>query len=104
MRRLLCIALLAFAGCGPKAAGTNKPKDNFDADARSGPDGKRSSAQRLDLNKPHTDEVNYQNQDRTDWYVVELKGKPGVLTTPITWDSDSSDINIDVFDSFGAQI
>lgn len=103
MRRLLCIAILAFVGCGPKA-GSKTPKDNFDADARSGPDAKRSSAQALTLNKPHTDEVSYQNQDRTDWYVVELKGKPGVLTTIINWDNDASDVNIDVFDSFGAQI
>ena len=103
MRRLLCIALLTFAACGPKPA-SKTPKDNFDADARSGPDGKRSSAQALTLNKPHTDDVSYQNQDRTDWYVVELKGKPGVLTTIINWDNDNSDVNIDVFDSFGAQI
>lgn len=103
MRRLVAIALIALAGCGPKA-GSKTPKDNFEADARSGPDAKRSSAQQLSLNKPHTDEVSYQNQDRTDWYVVELKGKPGVLTTIINWDNDNSDVNIDVFDSFGAQI
>ena len=70
------IALLALAACGPKS-GSKTPKDNFDADARSGPDQKRSSAQKLDLNKPHTDEVSYANQDKTDWYVVELKGPPG---------------------------
>jgi hypothetical protein len=103
MRRLSLIALLAVAACGPKSGG-KMPKDNFDADARSGPDQKRSSAQKLDLNKPHTDEVSYANQDKTDWYVVELKGQAGVLTTLINWDNVGSDVNIDVFDAFGAQI
>ena len=66
MRRTLAIAsLLIAAGCGPKS-GSKTPKDNYDADARSGPDSKRSSAQQLPVNKPHTDEVSYQNQDKTD--------------------------------------
>jgi len=102
MRRLSLIAILALAGCAPKGAKT--PKDNFDADARSGPDGKRSTAQKLDINKPHTDEVNYQQQDKTDWYEVDLKGQPGVLTALINWDNSNSDVNVDVFDAFGAQI
>ena len=57
-------------------------------------------AQKLDINKPHTDEVNYQQQDRTDWYEVELKGKPlqPVLTTIINWDNANSDINVDTSD------
>lgn len=105
MRRFAFIAVIAFAACGPKS-GSKTPKDNFDADARSGPDQKRSTAQKLDVNKPHTDEVNYQQQDRTDWYEVELKGKPQqpVLTTIINWDNPNSDVNVDVFDAFGAQI
>jgi hypothetical protein len=109
MSRPLLIGLLSVAlagasvGCGPKA-GSKTPKDDFDADAKSGPDGKRSSAFQLDVNKPHTDDVNYANQDRTDWYQVELKGHAGVLTTLINWDNANSDVNIDVFDAFGAQI
>ncbi len=103
MRRLSLIAVLAIAACGPKSGGKT-PKDNFDADARSGPDQKRSTAQKIDLNKPHTDEVSYQNQDKTDWYEVDLKGQAGVLTTLINWDNANSDVNIDVFDAFGAQI
>ena len=105
MRRFPMIALLAVAACGPKG-GSKLPSDNFDADARSGPDGKRSTAQRLDVNKPHTDEINFLQQDRTDWYVVDLKGKPNqpVLTTVINWDNVNSDVNVDVFDPFGAQI
>lgn len=105
MRRLSLIVVLALAACGPKS-GSKTPKDNFDSDARSGPDAKRSTAQKLETNKPHTDEVNYQQQDRTDWYEVELKGKPQqpVLTTIINWDNANSDINVDVFDAFGAQI
>jgi len=103
MRRLSFIAILLVAGCGPKA-GSKTPKDSVDADARSGPDQKRSTANKLDLNKPRTDEISYQNQDKTDWYEVELKGQPGVLTTIINWDNSNSDVNIDVFDAFGAQI
>lgn len=104
MRRILCTAALVIAaGCGPKS-GSKTPKDNYDADARSGPDAKRSTAQQLPVNKPHTDEVSYQNQDKTDWYQVELKGNTGVLTTLINWDNANSDVNIDVFDAFGAQI
>lgn len=104
MRRIVCIATLVIAaGCGPKS-GSKTPKDNYDADARSGPDAKRSTAQQLPVNKPHTDEVSYQNQDKTDWYQVELKGNTGVLTTLINWDNAGSDVNIDVFDAFGAQI
>ena len=104
MRRFPMIALLAVAACGPKSGSKLPP--NFDADARSGPDGKRSTAQRLDVNKPHTNEINFQQQDRTDWYVVDLKGKPNppVLTTVINWDNVNSDVNVDVFDPFGAQI
>lgn len=104
MRRLALFALLSLAAaCGPKAGGKT-PKDNFDADARSGADAKRSSANKLPINKPHTDEVSFANQDRTDWYEVDLEGKPGVLTTLINWDNANSDVNIDVFDAFGAQI
>jgi len=103
MRRISFIAILALAACGPKS-GSKTPKDNFDADARSGPDQKRSTANKLDLNKPRTDEISYANQDKTDWYEVELKGQPGVLTTIINWDNSNSDVNIDVFDAFGAQI
>jgi hypothetical protein len=103
MRRLSLIAVLVFAACGPKS-GSKTPKDTIDADARSGPDSKRSSAQKLETNKPHTDEVSYANQDKTDWYEVELRGQAGVLTTLINWDNANSDVNIDVFDAFGAQI
>jgi hypothetical protein len=105
MNRLLLIGLIALGtvGCGPKA-GSKTPNDAIDADQRSGPDAKRSSAQQLAVNKPKTDEVSFLNQDRTDWYQVELKGKAGVLTTLINWDNENSDVNIDVFDAFGAQI
>ncbi|HEX4457413.1 MAG TPA: T9SS type A sorting domain-containing protein [Polyangia bacterium] len=103
MQRFLLIALIfAATGCPPKSAKT--PKDNFDADAKSGPDQKRSGAQILDVNKPHTDEISYQGQDKTDWYRVELHGKPNVLTTKINWDNDASDVRIDVYDEFGQEI
>jgi hypothetical protein len=103
MQKFLLVALLAAVGCGPKAP-AKQPKDNFDADAKSGPDQKRSGAQILDVNKPHTDEINYQGQDKTDWYRVELHGRPNVLTTKINWDNDASDVRIDVYDEFGQEI
>jgi hypothetical protein len=92
---------LAAFGC-KKQPKTGPPP--FDADAKSGPDGKRSGAQVLRPNKPKTDEVNYAGQDKTDWYVIGLRGQPGVLATEIHWDTDTSDIMIDVFDEFGGQI
>src|SRR5690242_8661821 len=103
MQRLLLTPVLALAiGCAPKKSTT--PKDNFDADSKSGVDAKRSGAVLLEPNQAHTDEVNYAGGDKTDWYRVDLKGKPGVLATEIHWDSDASDVMIDVFDEFGAQI
>jgi hypothetical protein len=74
------------------------------ADENSGPDAKRSGANVLRVNTPRTDEVSFKNGDRTDWYMVELRGRPGVLQTLVHWDTDSSDLMIDVFDPFGAQI
>jgi hypothetical protein len=109
MRRILCIASLSLSigvlGCGPKA-GSKNAKDNYDPDGRSGADAKRSGAQTLEPNKPHTDEISYANGDRTDWYRVELRGRPNppVLTTKINWDNDASDVRIDVYDEFGQEI
>jgi hypothetical protein len=110
MRRLLAcsaFAMLAAAsfGCHNKKDAKN-PKDNYDADAKSGPDAKRSGAQTLIANKPHTDEISYINQDATDWYRVELRGRPNppVLTTKINWDNVNSDVLIYVYDEFGAEI
>lgn len=103
MRRILSLTLLTLlAGCHPK--GAKNPKDNFDADARSGPDAKRSGAQTLMPNRPHTDEISFANQDMTDWYRVDLRGRPGVLTTKINWDNLASDVRIDVYDEFGQEI
>src|SRR5260370_2897037 len=103
MRRILSLALLTLlvGGC---QKGAKNPKDNYDADARSGPDAKRSGAQTLLANKPHTDEISYVNQDQTDWYRVDLRGQPGVLTTKINWDNINSDVRIDVYDEFGQEI
>jgi hypothetical protein len=100
MNRLLTITLglVLVAGCKPK------PQPVFDADARSGPDGKRNGARTLRPNSPMADSVDYQGQDATDWYMVQLPGKPGVLTTEISWSNDKSDIGIDVFDDAGTQL
>jgi hypothetical protein len=100
-RIFLTVTLTLAAAC---ATTGSPPPSNFDADAKSGADAKRSGAQKLEVNKPHTDEVSYTNQDKTDWYQVDLRGKAGVLTTLIHWDNDQSDVRIDVFDEFGQQI
>jgi hypothetical protein len=102
--RTLMILLAATAGCGDKKPNTANDAKLVDADARSGPDGKRSGARILKVNTPITDEVNFANQDRSDWYVVTLKGRAGVLSTLIHWDNENSDVMIDVFDEFGKQI
>jgi hypothetical protein len=104
MRRLpillLALAATATVGCKPKTAVNAK----FDADAKSGLDGKRSGARAIQPNTPVTDEVNYLHQDQSDWYVVQLPGHAGVLNTLVHWDNGASDIQIDVFDAFGKQI
>jgi hypothetical protein len=99
------MAMVVAIGCGdPKPKPKSAADEKFDADAKSGPDGKRSGARALKVNTPITDEVNFANQDKNDWYQVELKGKAGVLSSVIHWDNDNSDIMIDVFDEFGKQI
>ena len=96
---IACTVSLGLLGC-PK-------KDKLpsqDADARSGLDGKRSGAQQIQPNIGITDDVNFDLQDQTDWKQVQLKGKPGVLTVELRWDTANADLNCDVFDSFGEQI
>ncbi len=96
---LLVFAVLAVAGgCDDRFP------PNFDADKRSGPDGKRSGANVLRTNKSRTDEVSFVQQDRTDWFVVTLKGPPNVLAAELHWDNAKSDLMVDVFDEFGKQI
>jgi hypothetical protein len=95
-------ALLAAAfGCGPKKT---DPKPVVDQDKDSGPDGKRSGAAPIEINKLVTDDVSFDKFDMTDWKSVELKGKPGLLTVNIHWDNDKSDMNVDLFDGFGTQV
>jgi hypothetical protein len=96
--------LALSVGCEDKPKAKTAADEKFDADAKSGPDGKRSGARALKPNTPITDEVNFANQDKTDWYVVDLRGHAGVLSTLIHWDNDQSDVMIDVFDEFGKQI
>jgi hypothetical protein len=102
---LACLQLAVVCALGAVVAGCHDrfPK-GFDPDKKSGPDGKRSGAQVIKINKARTDEVSYANQDRTDWYVVTLKGQPNVLATEIHWDNAKSDLMVDVFDEFGKQI
>ncbi len=98
---VFAISLVA-AGCGPKKV--DKPP-TFDADANSGPDGKRSGAVPIEANKiSPPDEVNYDKQDMTDWKSVELRGKPALLEVELHWDNANSDLNVDIFDGFGTQI
>lgn len=95
-------ALLALGApaCKPK----NQNDAKFDADAKSGPDGARSGARAVRTNFAVTDEVNYKGQDKTDWFQVDLRGKPGILTCFVKWDRLESDIGIDVFDELGKQL
>jgi len=88
----------------PLLSGCPKTPAKFDADAKSGPDGKRPGARVLIVNSPITDEVNFKAQDQTDWFVVDLKGKPGILTCKVNWDAESSDIQVEVYDEFGKAI
>jgi hypothetical protein len=95
-------AALALGASACKSKNQNDAK--FDADAKSGPDGARSGARVVRTNFPVTDEVSYKGQDKTDWYHVELKGKPGILTCVLKWDSGESDVAVDVFDDLGKQL
>ncbi|MSP60310.1 MAG: hypothetical protein EXR72_08210 [Myxococcales bacterium] len=96
---LLSVVLL---GCGPKKT-DNRPA--YDGDANSGPDGKRSGAVKMDLNKVTLpDDVNYDKQDMTDWRSIELKGKPGLLNVELHWDNDKSDMSVDAYDAVGTQM
>jgi hypothetical protein len=104
MRKLLPYLLplcVSVVGCKKDQPPKELP---FDADARSGPDGKRAGARTLRPNTPVTDEVNFQKQDQTDWYTIQLAGKPGVLTTDVTWDNGGSDVMVDIFDEAGTQV
>ncbi len=101
---MFALLVLVAGGCGPAPPPKTGNEVKFDADARSGPDGKRSTAREVRINTPVTDEVNFQSQDKTDWYLVKLLGRSGVLNTVVHWDSDSSDVMIDVFDEIGRQI
>jgi hypothetical protein len=102
----LALLLVVTSATGVFAAGCKDkfPPPGFDPEKRSGPDAKRSGAQLLKTNKPKTDEVSYRQQDRTDWYVVTLRGQPNVMATEIHWDNAKSDLMVDVFDEFGKQI
>jgi len=100
----LPLTLLAVVGCGDANKGKTANDEKKNADNSSGPDGKRSGARAIKPNSPITDEVSFLHQDMTDWYQVDLKGKAGVLNTILHWDSESSDVMVDVFDEFGKQI
>lgn len=105
MRSLLRFSLAAVLAAGvPACKSKNQNDAKFDADAKSGPDGARSGAKVVRTNFPVTDEVNYKSQDKTDWYQVDLKGRPGILTCILKWDRLESDIAVDVFDELGKQL
>lgn len=89
-----CLTLL-LAGCA------HAPAPAYQPDARSGPDGQRSGAKILQPNQTVTDDVSNADQDMTDWWKIELIGKPGVLATQVRWDNGNADINVDIFDTAG---
>ncbi len=98
------VVLLVMSTCLLGCPSPDKLPKNFDPDKKSGPDGKRSGAQLIAINHSKTDEVSYRGQDRTDWYVVTLKGPPNVLQMEVHWDNVKSDLMVDVFDEFGKQL
>lgn len=98
------LAILLASSLGVLGCPKKDKLSQFDADAKSGADGKRPGAQTIATNTAATDEVNFDLQDQTDWKQVQLKGKPGILTVELRWDSAQADLNCDVFDSFGEQI
>jgi hypothetical protein len=102
MRRLVLasLSLSLVAGCHSKTPG----EPPFDADLKSGPDGKRIGARAIRPNTSVSDEVNYQGQDQTDWYSVRLDGHTGLLTTELSWTRETSDLMVDVFDEWGVQL
>lgn len=98
---LLLVLSLGMLGC-PKKPDT---RPAVDSDANSGPDGKRTGAVKLEVNKLSApDEVNFDKADMTDWKMIELKGKPSLLTAILHWDNANSDMNIDIFDGIGTNI
>ncbi len=103
-RILLTLAVAVVVPCTLGGCPSGRFPKSFDADKKSGLDGKRSGAQTLPLNRSKTDEVSYTNQDRTDWYVVTLKGQPNILAIELHWDNVKSDLMVDVFDEFGKQL
>lgn len=92
------VALLGLAGCKKD----KMPKDF--CDELSGVDGTRAGAVLVQSNASATDRVSCPDRDRTDWKQIELKGQPSIFEVEIHWDNAESDINCDVFDSFGQQI
>lgn len=106
MNKLIChfflmlVMVCAAASLGCKNDGMPK----YNADARSGSDAARAGALPMLVNTPTSDEVNFDQQDQTDWKQVELKGKPGILTVELRWNNPAADLNCDVYDSTGEQI
>ena len=94
----VAVAVLGLASCKKD----KMPKDF--CDENSGPDATRAGAVLIPSNASVTDRVSCPDRDRTDWKQIELKGQPSIFEVEIRWDSAESDINCDVFDSFGAQI
>jgi hypothetical protein len=104
LTRTLAFGLALAAGgvaCKSKTAYDEK---HFNADANSGPDGQRQGANPLKPNTKITADVNFKAQNKTNWYAIDLRGKPGVLITHVHWDTAESDVMVDVFDSFGKQL
>jgi hypothetical protein len=95
---VFAVALLGLAGCKKD----KMPKDF--CDENSGPDATRAGAVLIQSNASATDRVSCPDRDRTDWKQIELKGQPSIFEIEVRWDNAESDINCDVFDSFGAQI
>ena len=85
-------------GVGPD--GTPCPKDNTDPDC----DGMRTLAKTTEPNEVINDEVGIKKNDVADWKKFNLGGRPGPVKVKIRWDDPSANLNIDLYDAFGANI
>jgi hypothetical protein len=67
-------------------------------------DGLRSQAKESKANEPITDEIDPMKNDKADWKMFPLEGKPGMVTVQIHWDDPAADLAIDLYDAMGANI
>ena len=104
MRRLPLHRLLLWPPADPRPA-AKRPKTPSTPTRARVPTRSARAAHKLDINKPHTDEVSYANQDQAPtgtW--SSSRASRACSPRSSTGTTSNSDVNVDVFDAFGAQI